>query len=276
MNTLSNKIAVAVAAGTFLSLMGAGNASAYSFTNTRPINVSGTSLQGVLDDIDSGLTVEGVGQDQSEVALWDVESDFTAGSAATIIIELAGLAGSNEFGIYDPLNKSLTRIFEGGDKAKEGATIEFSDPENDGTYVITVKEKTGGAGGTDEALSFGSLSSSLFGFYLGRPTTGTFFYTDDLENGGTAHALVFEGNGNDLTLGTTELADNSFDPGSDWILAWEDIVGGGDQDFNDMVLKIDGVGAAIPEPLTMLGAGAAASFGAFFKRQTSKRQKKDN
>ena len=34
-----------------------------------------------------------------------------------------------------------------------------------------------------------------------------------------------------------------------------------------------GVLAAVPEPLTILGTGTAIGFGAFFKRQTSKKQK---
>lgn len=283
MNKLLKKIAVVTTAGTVLGLVGAGDAFAYSLTNNRPTTISGNSLQGVLNNIKASDATQSGGllsaaNDQSNVALWDVTK--SAGSSATLIIELAGFAGSNVFGLYDPKTGTKTQIFEGNDQGnavvKESASITFT--SSGSGYTVKINEISGGAGGNEgtNGNNSGTLTSSLFGFYITSPQ-GTFF-TDDSANlpGQIPHAVVFEGNGNTLSLPGAEINDTSFKADDDWILAWEDLATGGDKDYNDMVLKVSGVGAAVPEPFTMLGAGAAAGFGAFFKRQTAKKQKKDH
>jgi hypothetical protein len=219
-------------------------------------------------------------------------------SSVTLILELAGFANQNTFGIYDPLNSSntldptgltgaLTQIFEGKDVGsdpglKESAKITFT-TDGSGGWKITVDEidtnvQSGDDDATDGTTFTGKLKSNLFGFYITSPQ-GTFF-TDDTRNpdvaGKKAHALVFEGNGNTLTLTGAELADNTFDPNDDWIIGWEDLYNLGDKDYNDLVVKVGGVGKPVPEPLTLLGSGVALSFGAYLKRQAAKKQKKLN
>lgn len=64
------------------------------------------------------------------------------------------------------------------------------------------------------------------------------------------------------------------------VLAWEDIAGGGDLDYNDVVFVVD-IGkenleniptatAAVPEPLTLIGVAVALGFGTLFKRKLAK------
>jgi hypothetical protein len=275
-NTLSKTIAVAAATGTFLSLIGAGEAFAISLTNTRPVTIQSTNkLQNTLNNINSGITNVNNAAFQSNVALWDINSPLTNKPTSSIILELAAFAGKNVFGIYDPKDPTkLSQIFEGEDKPKESAIIEFI--PNGSFYDIKVTEGDSVSPDSDSYYNK-ALSSSLFGFYITSPQ-GTFYTQDDLNNDGyKPHAVVFGGTGKTLTLpGYELLGDKVFDKNKDFIFAWEDLAAGGDKDNNDMVLLVQDIGAAVPEPLTMLGAGAAAGFGAFFKRQTSKKQEKDS
>lgn len=291
MNTLLKKLAVVATAGTVCSLVGVESASAAAF-NSRPLtgtNFNSGSLAGILGPTSGGGINSGANviSGQSNVALWSATSPNTNQSAVTLIIELAGLSGSNVFGIYDANNaNNIIPIFEGGDVGnatlKEGAKITFT-PNGSG-YNISVAE-VGNEGSTGTNTGF--ISSSNFGFYIDNRLTangtvnpnGNIFYTEDDKNLNNApQALVYGGTNSTVTLTGAEINPNNpnrpFEQGKDWILAWEDIkYGSSDKDFNDMVLFVDNVGA-VPEPLTMLGAGAAAGLGAFFKRQTAKKQKK--
>lgn len=291
MNTLLKKLAVVVTAGTVLSIVGVESASA-AIVNSRPIpsgpnSFNSSSLAGILgtynaatnpNGINSGIT--NVVTQQSNVALWSAANPVTP-AGVTLIIELAGLSGSNRFGIYDADNpNNLIQIFEGNDQGnaslKEGATITFA-ANNSGGYDVTITE----LGANEGAPTLGTLSGANFGFYIDSTSQNVantgIFYTEDDENAlGAPQALVYAGTGAQLRLPGSETGNNSpvFQQGRDWILAWEDIkYGPSDDDFNDMVLFVDNVNAAVPEPLTMLGAGAAAGLGAFFKRQTAKKQK---
>jgi hypothetical protein len=42
----------------------------------------------------------------------------------------------------------------------------------------------------------------------------------------------------------------------EFLLAWEDLPGQSDRDFNDMVIRIRAAGKPVPEPGTMLLVGA--------------------
>ena len=53
-----------------------------------------------------------------------------------------------------------------------------------------------------------------------------------------------------------------------YVIAWEDLPGGGDQDYNDLVVEVGGA-APVPEPATMLlfGTGLVGLAGARFRRK---------
>ena len=60
----------------------------------------------------------------------------------------------------------------------------------------------------------------------------------------------------------------AFQDGTDVFLGWEDLPGGRDMDFNDMVVKVNGVNAAhTPQPATMILFGTGlAGLGVFRKK----------
>jgi hypothetical protein len=102
------------------------------------------------------------------------------GAAATLIIEIAGFADENQFGIYDATNPELMAlVFDGSADAGDTATINISGGE---VKVDGVSRTTGFGGGA-------------FGFYITTPQEKTFFSEDDLNPGGKEQALLYQGEG---------------------------------------------------------------------------------
>lgn len=77
-------------------------------------------------------------------------------------------------------------------------------------------------------------AGTYFGFYLNSNNQGTKLSTFNASNSdGVDHALIFETN-------------------KGYAVAFEDIVGGGDRDYEDLVVNVKGGGAAVPEPATII------------------------
>jgi hypothetical protein len=172
-----------------------------------------------------------------------IDTDGTQDDAtAFLFLELAGFAATNKFGIYDPDNSStMLEVFDGGDSPITSVTLAF-DIDN-GTVTNQTTNVTKNIGTT-------------FGFYLDSTARaadgGGFFYSQTgLNSDGFNHMLLFD------------TSDNSNGQllGSDVVVAFEDLLNGGDQDWNDMVVGVSDV-QPVPEPTTMvisslflLGAG---------------------
>lgn len=200
------------------------------------------NLQQILNDLttpDNALVAVGPVNDALVYDQYWKISGGGGGSVATMVIEIAGLAGVNSFGIYNPLdNSKRAEIFAGADGAADSKTIRVG---------------VGGVVSIDGIDTSLVLSSNLFGFYLYNGTD--YFYSDTALNGDSFdHFVAFQGiNGVDIQLPGSGFPGPWSD--KEYILAWEDTIRGGDWDYNDMVIGIESV-QPVPEPATMLMLGA--------------------
>jgi hypothetical protein len=197
------------------------------------------SLQGVLN----GITVAPTPGVSSINAATDYLSDNVddhwsitgaGGSVATIIIELAGFDTLNKFGVYDASDSTKTvQVFSGAASTGDQAVLSI---KADGSVFLNFADTT---------IDF---AGNAFGYYLDGP--GGVFYSDTSLNADSFdHMRAYQGNNIDTiqipTLAPGLLTDNEY------ILAWEDLFGGGDQDYDDFVAIVESVHPT-PEAISML------------------------
>jgi hypothetical protein len=183
---------------------------------------------------------------------WAVEA--SGGALATLIIEIAGNATTNTFGVYDVSNGNQVELFAGSaDKADQ---VTFSLSES-GQVVTTYYQRNNDTGALQAINSWfsddGYFSSSVFGFYLGT-VNGT-LYSEVAKNADGADQMVaFQGDGDTIKVpGNKPAVWGS----SSYILAWEDIAyNASDKDFNDFVVYVESING-VPEPgvLAVLAVG---------------------
>jgi hypothetical protein len=240
---MNNKLLVAVLTVASLSMAQLAVAVPYSPFNTRPVPVVGGALQGVLDGV-FGPGVVNKDTDQSPAAYWQTATGIFPSITPVLVLEAGGFAPTNVFGIYtDPdlndatLNRVDLDIFNGSAAPGCSATLSW-----DLSGLLSIS--AGGlcaAGDVNVVSSFAGITPSGFGFYLDTTTAvggaGKVFTVDHL-NGGVAYAVTY-------TDGLTN-----------WVVGFEDIAGLGDQDYDDMTVKIESL-KAVPEPgsLFLLGSG---------------------
>ena len=173
----------------------------------------------------------------------------TTGSFSIILNEIAGNAGVNTFGIYDPNHPgNMLELFSGPDSAGAKGTLVYN------------------GGGNFQFALFGQPATSAtftdgasFGYYLSTPT-GFFYSNPALNNSageagnpyadGMHHMVAYQG-GNGTKINGASLLSNEF------LLAWEDTpFANSDLDYNDFVVLVESV-HSVPEPavLGMFGLG---------------------
>jgi Domain of unknown function (DUF4114)/PEP-CTERM motif len=222
-------------------------------TGANATPIQGTSLQTIINglyacgplcspvgDAPNVVTDQAVPDEQ-----WAIEA--SGFSVATIVVELAGLANDNIFGVYDIYDPSKrVQLFGGPDSSGDSVLLGF----NASGTVLRNFVSTG--------VQFGG---NHFGYYLQTPDN--LFYSQALLNpGGDDQMVAYRGDGDSI-----QLPDKL--PGvwgsSSYILAWEDLAyNGSDKDFDDFVVYVESV-TAVPEPgtlalfgLGLLGVGIAA------------------
>lgn len=210
---------------------------------TPVLTGSEISLQSILDNATvGGPSSVNVQTDQIQNdTYWSVGS--TSWGNALLVVEIAGNASSNTFGIYDAadVNNSI-EIFAGSDGAGEQVLLHYA-----GGTLTVVDANT---------LSvLGSIATSNYiGFYMGTPSYGRFYSDYDL-NGGDDHLVTYEGQGDNVQwLNTSSIAPWG---SGEFVLAWEDLpLSSSDKDYNDMVIAVESV-YPVPEPamIGLLGLG---------------------
>ena len=186
----------------------------------------------------------------AEVSLWDrypgvpdtgasyVTLGTDAGkSLATLIIEEAGFRDHNAFGIYDLSNGQIRtlELFSGSDDPTDSVQVNFYDGY---AWIKGQKSQTITALGT------------TFGFYLSNSIdsqSGTFYSDIALNSDGFDHAALL-------------LASNGV------IIGFEDLYGGGDRDYNDLIVHVSGV-IPVPAPTAVLLAGVGSVLTIWRKRK---------
>ena len=187
--------------------------------------------------------------------LWAIEASGFSG--ATLVIEIAGNAATNTFGLYDATNAgNRIELFAGVANQGDTAMINISDS---GAVTIIYFDN-----GTYAGMASGSLAGNLFGYYLGT-RNGILYSQAALNPDGADQMVAFQGDGDLIKL-----------PGkpagrwgsSSYILAWEDIAyARSDKDFNDFVVYVESV-TGVPEPGTLALLGVAlAGFAAVSRRR---------
>lgn len=203
------------------------------------------TLQGSFDTLlgANTLSASNACVDDGNDAAWT-----TVGSIGQIdiVLELAGNASTTTFGVYD-LNDPSARlsVFDGADSVGDQAILRLRQTVDGWRLSV---QQLGDGGWTHQVIS-----TSAFGFYLSVQGQGTFYSQTARNADGVDHMYAYQGTGTPFLSGP--LSGEVF-TASDYILAWEDLAGGGDRDYQDFVAVVQDISPVpLPTPVLLLISG---------------------
>ncbi|MFA5865566.1 MAG: PEP-CTERM sorting domain-containing protein [Phycisphaerae bacterium] len=220
-----------------------------NLSNVRPVGFGSSSelsLQQVLNNITTSGFVDAT-NDQINAAIFTNQG--SGGAVATFVIEIAGSADSNTFGIYDYFDPSKkAQVFSGLDTAGGQKLISFMANGDIKVNFITV-------------ATFNPTVQ--FGFYLDGPK-GT-FYSEDSLNGGNAQAVILRGKGAEIQM-------PGFNPGifssDEYIVAFENApFATADRDYQDLVVHVESISPVVPAPAALALGVIGLGFIGWVKRR---------
>jgi hypothetical protein len=179
------------------------------------VTLGSGSLQGYFNGVGESINVS---TDQLDAQTWS--TTISGNSTLTLMLELAGLAGSNAYGIYngDAVGApALFQVFPGAATPGWYATAHFGLTNN---LVVSLFDDLANYQGQ---TVYAGVNRNNFGFYI-QNGSGT-LYSQDARNGGVAEVLTFAGTG--VNAGS-------------WWECFEDLAGG-DRDFDDGVIFVESV-----------------------------------
>ena len=231
---MTKKILILAVFATTLAL--ATNASAVVFGD------GGAALQGVFDSITVGPVAGSSSIDvNADQASYDETWSITGagGSVSTIIVELAGFANGNTFGVYDIFAPgSMVQIFAGANVAGDQAILSI---HADGSVFVNF---------ADTGIDFGG---NAFGYYLDSSVfaNGGLWHSETgLNADGMDHLAAYQGKNID-TIQLPGYAPGVWTSG-EYALAWEDLHASvTDADYTDFVVMVES-SIPIPEPGTVM------------------------
>jgi hypothetical protein len=247
------KTVAAIVAGMLLSVTV--HAAPIVNTNVRPVALGSTpageqSLQTVLNNV-FGTGAVSAANDQSAAGLWG-SATGSATTIPTLIIEQTSGASSQKFGMWfgtDTNNMYTVDLFFGGAVGSSN-TLQQSAVGigiGNGQMIISAGPTFQSTCGTQVNCGLFTnalINPSSFGFYFATGAGKIAYSIDSMNLGGATDFLAFQG-------GTS----------TNWVFAFED---GADNDFQDMVVKVESINK-VPEPgsvallgLALAGAGVAS------------------
>ncbi|MEM8779024.1 MAG: PEP-CTERM sorting domain-containing protein [Cyanobacteria bacterium P01_G01_bin.49] len=224
-------------------------------SSSKSVAANLSSLHNFFDNTTVAGTIDA--EEYSESTYFGIPKTGFLDLNVSLMLERAGYAKKNGFGLYDAAGETFISLFDGAATAGDQASVRIT---------------------SDSQLLFGDLSFTLEGpvsFYLERD--GKRFFAND-SNNGVPQSLVYTGQGQQLSFSGVE---NDF-LSSDRIIAFED-TWNGDKDYNDMMVFVESIlqqpiltspndlklsnAEGIPEPSFLSGLGIITLLGIAYKRK---------